>query len=494
MMQYEQFSTCLKRILEEEQLSASQTAKLLGMRSRNSIFRILTDQTSVKVQEEFFSTLKGCFQDQWPQRHWIDLERALEIGRMGVSNYMGRNALRSLVQSSKIPDREVLLNVPQKGFGYITQEFRPWLKAMVSDGELMITVCGCCSASLCRLLMEELRVPGNQGRLKVKHFVNMDEDVAVQNVAAIQPLLCFRWYEAMLVEPESCPEEMAAIYSASSIIIEKSCDGKMQYSQLIHHNTNKLYLVALHEEGGSKILRLLNFYASRLPKLKSHFPCSVTVDDYVAYTDQYRALENDKEVLSIKPDVPINYIHPDVLLPAVLDGFKESGFIDGTDMEAYVQQFYDIHMLRFENFRRKRKVTHVVFSQKAMRKFMLTGRQSDHFFAMRPYTLAERLAILNHLREETTNNPYFCVRFLKPDYDHPSMEITLYDGVGVLFTKSDTHYDLAGDHSEALVSHPGFAKKFREFFIHDLLPNHVMSHKDSLAVMNELAREAAKYG
>ena len=196
----------------------------------------------------------------------------------------------------------------------------------------------------------------------------------------------------------------------------------------------------------------------------------------------------------MKPDVPINYIHPDILLPAVIDGFKASGFVGQDEMRGYLQQFYDIHLLRYENFLKKRKVTHVVFSLEAMRKFMLTGQQSDHFFAMRPYTLAERLAILNHLREETANNPYFSVRFLKADRAHPSMEVTLYEGEGVLFTKSDTHYHLTGDHSEALVSHPAFMKKFRDFFIHELLKEHVMSHQETMAAMNDLAREAANCG
>ena len=70
MKRYERFSECLKRILEEEGLSASEVSRMVGFRSRNSIFRILSDQSSIKAQEDFLDTLKNQIGSKWPERHW----------------------------------------------------------------------------------------------------------------------------------------------------------------------------------------------------------------------------------------------------------------------------------------------------------------------------------------------------------------------------------------------------------------------------------------
>lgn len=495
MKQYERFGTCLKRILEEEQLSASQAAKMMNLRSRNSIFRILTEQTSVKVQEEFLQMLKDTFEGKWPQQHWTDLEQALEIARLGIDGYLGRKAFRCMIDPQE-DVQEMEMKIPRPHYGYSVTELRPELEKLFADGQITISICGCCTLPLCSLLADVLHKAGEEERVFMRHYISMLERSVVRNIVAIQPLLYFNWYEPLMVDPETCTEAMLGVYSAGTIFIEKQDDnGGLSYTKYIMYDQNKVYRVSTEGRGIRETIRLLNSFGDDLPKLTSEYPASTDVEDYIDYTAHYRDLEANKEVLSLKPDVPINYVHPDILLPAVLDGFREMDFIpDDRDADAIIKAFYGIHASRYENFLKKRKVTHVVFGIEAMRKFMRTGVQTDHFFAQRPYTLAERLAILNHLRDESAKNPYFSVRFLKPKFEHPNTEITLYEGLGVLFTKFDSHYHLSDDHSEAMISHPAFEKKFREFFIHDLLPNYTLSHKESLAVMAELAQDAAKFG
>ena len=496
MKKYEQFSACLRRILEEEGISASEVSRLVGFRSRNSIFRILSDQTSIRVQEEFYDALKEHIGSGWPQRHWLELEEALEISRMGVVDYQDRKAFRELVLSGARKCCSISLNLPQPESGYTTQEIRPLIRHAAASGRLEITICGCLNVSLCTLLAEELAAAGREGRVSVRHFVNMADDVAVQNVIAIQPLLYYSWYDALLVEPGVCPEEMSAIYQSNMMIMMHTAEnGEKHVRNLLMHNQHTLYLAESRPcDGEDKTVRLLNFYGRYLPKLKNNFPVSMSVGDYVSYTSQLRQMEKDKEIFSIKPDISIYYIHPDVLRSSALDGFRQSGFLDPADMPCFVQQFYDVHLNRYNNIMNKRKVTNVVFSFDAMKNFVLTGKQTNHFFAMRPYTLAERMAIIKHLRDQTVNNPYFSIRFLKKGTPLPSMEIALYEGVGVMFTKVDTTYNLSGDHAEALVTHKGFARKFREFYMQELLPKYATTYQETIAAFDELARIATEEG
>jgi hypothetical protein len=53
MKHFESFGDCLKRCLKENHLSASEAAKLVGFRSRNSMFRILAGETGDEVKLRF---------------------------------------------------------------------------------------------------------------------------------------------------------------------------------------------------------------------------------------------------------------------------------------------------------------------------------------------------------------------------------------------------------------------------------------------------------
>lgn len=88
-----------------------------------------------------------------------------------------------------------------------------------------------------------------------------------------------------------------------------------------------------------------------------------------------------------------------------------------------IGQFYKVHQKRFDNYFQKRRPTHAIFSRQAMEQFAQTGLESDHFFAIRPFSPAERVSILTHLKEQNETNPNFCLYFFKPGYRQPRTEI-----------------------------------------------------------------------
>ncbi|MGN1021567.1 MAG: hypothetical protein ACI4O7_14485 [Aristaeellaceae bacterium] len=493
MRRYERFSECLKRILEEEHLSASEVSRMVGFRSRNSLFRILSDQSSIRAQEEFLETLKNQLGHQWPERHWKDLQEAMAITRIGLPDYLASEAIRQLILPQPPNQKEIVIHMDDELGRSVTRSLREQLQLFLSMGTLRITMCNCCDPALCRILAEELAPAGREGRVQLIHYINMGDEVVIQNVMAIQPLMYYSWYIARQLEPDKCSREAAALFASENMYLRVYCpSGEEQIYCMVMFEKETMLMIQMQMVRYYHARERIQQYIQQLPMLQNHFPITDSPEDYLKYTEQYRQMEYDRDIYSIKPDVPINLIHPDILLPSVMDGFRDSCFTDKEHLMPLVQGLYDIHLMRFENFFRKRKVTHIVFSLEAMRAFMRTGKQTDHFFAMRPYTLAERLAILNHLRDQASKNPHFNIHFLKEDTPAPIMEITMYEGYGVMFTKANTDYNLAGKHTEALVSHPGFMRKYREFFMRELLPRYVMSHHETMAALDELARMAAR--
>ncbi|MFR5795391.1 MAG: hypothetical protein ACLUI3_07425 [Christensenellales bacterium] len=109
--------------------------------------------------------------------------------------------------------------------------------------------------------------------------------------------------------------------------------------------------------------------------------------------------------------MPINFVAPEVLVGPARDGFAAHGFAQDDALEEMIGQFYKVHQKRFDNYFQKRRPTHAIFSRQAMEQFAQTGLESDHFFAIRPFSPAERVSILTHLKEQNETNPNFCLYF-----------------------------------------------------------------------------------
>ena len=93
---------------------------------------------------------------------------------------------------------------------------------------------------------------------------------------------------------------------------------------------------------------------------------------------------------------------------------------------------------------------------------------------------------MTHLRAQNEQNPYFSIYFFKPEYHQPRTEICLYEGAGTMLTVADTDYDLSGAHSEVLITQTEFSRKYKAFFIHDLLESKVLSPAETQRTFEEL--------
>ena len=238
--------------------------------------------------------------------------------------------------------------------------------------------------------------------------------------------------------------------------------------------------------------RFMRYFAQdleKMPLLKAELPASRQVESYLRYTEDCRRLETCRAVYTIKPDISLSCIHPDILLPCVKEEFWQMA---GEKAEEMKRALCRTHLARWENFFGRHKVNCMIFSREAMEKFARTGRQSDHFFAVRTYTPQERAAILAGIKRQMQENPGFQVAFFKESFQPPMTEIGLYEGAGTLMTKPQTHYDLSGDHAEALVTQKEFCERYKEFYLRDLLERHVISREETMALMDNLIDMAKK--
>lgn len=480
------FGSCLKRILKEKKVSASELARMMSYKSRNSIFRILDGEGGSLAQSAFFDKLMRDDCLHLTQQEREALAQALEVSRVGVSSFLSNIAMREMLMDvGKAVDGDpVLLINGSEEVGDLAQ----LLACCVKGKRVCLTITGCCDRQIFETLSAQLLRQDIECEVSVTHYVYTGADEVIQNISAIQPMLYASCYTAYSVEQGMFSKERERLYRSNFIFVHaQGQDDRWHLRHLLLVDKRTVCVIECPSEMDMSVIEtLLEADRPRMLPLKSEFALNHAPTDYLAYTEDYRLLEHNKPIYTIKLDVPINFIHPDILVPSVLDGFTQTGFVAGEELGPLVEKFYRIHLMRWENFFTKRKATHTIFSRQAMERFARTGVQADHFFAMRPYTPHERVAILQHIREHTMKNPYFKVYFFKEDFCPPEIEIGLYEGMGTLITKAYTHYDLEGDHVEALITQKEFCSKYKEFFTQDLLVGQVLSESDTLKVLDEL--------
>lgn len=476
-----EFGPCMRRLLAEKGVSASELARMMAYKSRNSIFRILEEKGGHSARAAFLSRLFEEDPLKLTPQERAQLEQALEISRVGAAGFLNNCAMRELLSDAEWEADDAKWTL--KGTNARVQKGKESGTRRVD-----LIIIGCCDRSLFEELRERLFGEDVPFSASITHFIYTGEEEIVRNISAIQPLLYMKEYSVYTVEPGAFSREKEQLYRGNHVFVcVEDEQGRRHEHAFMLVDKGVFCGVRLREGSGHAQLKKVVYEdREKLQPLKSAFPSGETPEDYVAYTEHCRRLEHGKTILIVKPDVPITFIHPDILVPAVIDGFRKTEFVAEEKLEKLVERLYDIHLQRWKNYFGKRKTTHTIFTREQMERFAQTGMQGDHFYAMRPYTPEERVVILTHIRDQAGSNPYFRIHFFKPDFPAPKMEIALFEGAGTLLNKPYTDYDLSGDHVEALIAQDEFCACYKEFFMHDLLERHVLTQEETIAVLDEL--------
>lgn len=482
------FANCLKEALKKSGISASELSRRMRFHSRNSVFRVLNNEVSYEKQLEFFAMMKACGAMPLTGEAWAALETGLEVSRVGRKSYLTHAAVRELVTPSGARS-DTMRFIAFDGEKGQPDDGADCLRQIFEGDDVQLTLVGCCIEPLFRELARLLTDARQKGKdVQITHYIQASDAELICAVAAIRPVIFDERYSAFVLENEKASEETRSLYHGNMMLAAYTdADGKRQYMHFVMPDYGCFHWCVCRENTAYEHIRqVLEQYADRMLPLKAIFANPSCAEDYLRYTTQYYELEKDTSLYDIKCDVPINYIHPDLLLGSVREGFAECDFGDEQTRDQLIEQLFEVQLARWKNFFEKRKVTHTVFTYDSMRRFALTGSQSDHFFAMRPYTPGERRAILRDLKEQNATNPYFSIYFFKKDIAPVQSEIGIFEGKGVLLTKENTDYCLDGGHAEALITQPEFCAEFKDYFLKQILVHDVTSMQETQMIMDEL--------
>lgn len=478
----QEFGPCLKEILKEKHVSASELARMMAYKSRNSIFRILCGEGGHGARQAFYERLMQedplCLDDGQRER----LSQALEISRVGLKNYLDSRAMRDLLMNRGAEPTQKAMRIDASDYYPQDPDFSRTMSAIARAQRVHLTILGCCDRAIFDTLRERVCGGNVRREMKIVHLIYTGPEEIVQNIAAIQPLLCCDFYNAYCMEPGVFSRERESIYRSNCIYAHVQDEHGDWYDRQLVLIDKGVFVPMRRMETGesSPIWAIFERDLIRTQPLK-RIPDGDAGDE-LACAACCRRLEHNRAAYAIRLDLPVSFVPADILAACARDSFP--------DAETAIQDAERIQAQRFENCFTRKKTSHTILTREALERFARTGRMRNRSHALRSCTPAERVRILQNLRMQEEHNPTFHIHFFTDDFEPPLTEMTLYEGAGTLMTMPHVSDELPGDRAETIVTQEEFCARFKAFYLNDLLKRHVRSREETLAVLDALIETA----
>lgn len=491
----ETFQNCLSAILETRGISATQLAAMLGYKSKTTLLRILQGDAGLRCVGNVYKDLCCCAALRLTEQETDRLHIAYEVELWGLDNYRARMEMWHLLRRNDTPALPMELMTCGK-----TITLQELLDAIVPEGvpgempvsSLEIMMLSGCYPNVMEQLAGLLERMGNRIRATQLFMLNNDTARTVRMIRNIMPVLGFHSYEAYYVYPSIIiPDPLYSGSGTGKVMILRAVlpDGKAREFQVLMQGETTGVLLEADGIWNCWQQFTAGYLAQAVP-LKAAVPA---VTDYISLVENYLETERNRELLIYKGDVCFNNIPTDILLRALMDSMAKDELAAESEYSVpqVLQKLRSVQEKRYQNQMTKRQPTHWVASAAALYEFARTGVQNDHFFAMRPFTVEERLRIFRILLDQVRQNPYFHLYLLlaEEEASYIPLEVLHIDGVGFQITSCGTDYRLTDGWTETTLTEETFCSLFREFFMEELIARHTRPAAETERVLEDIIRQ-----
>ncbi len=362
----ERLGECLAAWMDEQGVSAAELAQMVGYKSKTSVLRLLKSQCNEQTMVSFVKSLSPYLNDEWIAR----FQKALRVEKNGLTNQMMFDAMDECMNGTsadhEICDESLLPSSGETAYvlGY------PWTETFSVINGLL------------------------QKGFRVRHYIIRNQ--IVSNAELMRGLFTHvlsQRYEAVMIEEKP--------FGVWDLMITDS--GQMFANGKWFASECDLSIVP---EGGIPL-----YHYSRLQN----------GNDYVAFMENAYQLESGGAAVIAKKTPGIQMIPEKITYRALAE-------YESLNIDPVFASLGSLRLLlrkRIDMFYQRETPVTIVFVQDAMEEFMRTGRTGDDFYAIRPYTMEERIEIIKALDDfSRKDNVTMVIRdqqvwdFCMEAYDH----------------------------------------------------------------------------
>ena len=468
------FAECLREIAAARGWSMDALANMTGYKSRTSVSRILQEQSSHKNRERFFACL--CQSGMLSAEEEGRLRAALDVSLIGMDKSCARRIFLDLILGS--------------GAG---EEGSPNLDRLLemlgnARGARILAV-NCMHEPVFARLRDVLSE--NDG-CSMRHYFNLceNEREAAQAMYCLSRMTYLPNYAAFACERGGRNAGMLLGLNLLCASVEEA-DGTASDVLVVLSEHFRAAMYRLPAENGlfAFVERVLSQAMASAEPVTRLCSASNGPESFVEIMQYWEECERGRNMYHVKSDLCVNSI-PTQYLRACLEERELLEFFPGVGLEELrllLDTLLYFQRLRYKNMYESRSPKHLILTQGGLRHFAETGMTTEHFTAMRPFTVRERIAILEDILSKAEQNRHFYLYLFKEGFE-PEYEVNCWEGRGMTAfpIKRGERVD---NYCNNVICHPRVVAAFREYFMEDLRVNQTLPAAGRNAFLHGLIEE-----
>jgi hypothetical protein len=478
MQPVQTFNQSLSALMKKHRITISELTRRLRFKSNTTLSRVLHAQCSPQAAEHFYQALQDTIPPVFDAQEFRDLEKALEVTRIGVAAYTANQEMWLLLENETTPSTPF----PVESYGAArcvnTTQLLDFYRS-VRSATIHI------ASSLTYPLFSEIRdlvvdlAP--QENIQIHHYFSLegDDSQIIRAVRTALPALCLPNYHGYkMSRPATLDKEFLS--QSHAIARFERQDGSFG-THLIVFVANRCLLYENDEKSGlydmmvRRILEQGRWYAP----VKEEHAVERQADVLLSSKRMYLQ-EKDRALYCLKPDLPLAAFPYEMIGEQLM----MSGAGETAMSGAMLSELKWIHMQRNRNIFEKKAPSHYIVQRSGLIRFAETGSLDSMPPEVRPLTVPERILVLSECLRRAQEHPYFKIHLAKGRLEHCAhLEVLCLDRLGVEFFKSTT----GQRHPIGTVTTLSeFTRLYQDFYMEELLGKCVESEADCAQFCQQL--------
>lgn len=479
------FGEFLGYILNKKNISVAKLANLTNTKSRNTIQRLLKDESSMDVIQHFKEELVMVDSLKFTPLEHTQLEESIEVSKFGKDLLMARNTLLCLFEKGQAvstlnsnhiygPQIKKQISLKQLFFNYTNYSSVKILIFNAASLELTDTLVSFIQTSTNNeISIEQILYFGNNANENATTFVSICKLLNYTNYKA---------YHNSSPDLLDLSKRNTSIMS-DLIIVSKVLNDGTSITDLIKFNGNMDFKLLFDNSGDS----LYNFYLDCFEEIKIHcqnirktYAANNIIDKLIELCEYLLNLEKSTEEYLIKQNMCFQMIHTDILYKMLVD----SNFLGLSEDHPKIQKLIQIAQDRFCNYYSIKKMKINLFTKRGLLDFVKTRTLTDHFFYFRDFTKEEVKYTLEFILKQLEENIFFKMYLLKDDYFIGNIEYTYYKDTVLYFIDSSSGY--SSDFDEGIITAKPIIDIFDDFIKNELIKHHTLPETETISFLKNL--------
>jgi hypothetical protein len=470
--------------MQKKNVTVTDLANQTNTKSRTTINRLLKDETSINVINDFKTSLLTidplCLSNTEIQL----MNKSIVVNKFGKDVIYARRILLDLF--TNYPSTSLPLDITVTNSNIESMDTTNLFNSYCSYRQVNIMIFDSTMPSLIDELVRFIQ-KSDFTKVSLTHMLSLNHNKSknAEILSSIHKLINFNTYQAYLNtalthQHISCNSDNVL----SNFIVVKKTNQDGSVLTDIMKLTEDLKLFAILNAPGNDIYEFYKHYFNDLMKsskrLRKFTGEENLPDKFLDLTTCLQFLEEGSEQYLIKQNFPLKMIPTDILTNMLSDSHHpEISIIDPR-----IETIINIMSERFDNYMNSDNECHNLFTKKGLIDFVMTGEISDHPHFLRPFNNKEKKQVLNYILKQKSKNNNIKLYLLKDDYSVKNLSYSYIENNVINIFDNISGY--SNDLDEAVITAKPLIDIFDDFIKNELIKNQTVPETETVEFFNSL--------